>query len=133
MTRSLLRSVARGLVGVLLFAQMAIASYACPGLGAALSLSTPMAPLGQSPDDAGPGSAGAMDPASPNLCAEHCRYGQQSDQVPSITLPGVTLTALYVTTLVPVAAVAPRRAAASVDALVAASRPHTILHCVYRI
>ena len=34
MTRGLLRILARGLIGVLLLAQMAGAAYACPGLAA---------------------------------------------------------------------------------------------------
>jgi hypothetical protein len=76
---------------------------------------------------------GAMDPSSPNLCAEHCKVGQQSDKAPTLNAPPVVLTALYATPLVPETAPPPRPAVATLSALVAASPPHAILHCVYRI
>ena len=139
MTRSFLRAVARGLVGVLLIAQMAIAAYACPALSSAATGTMQMPPtsaeqgqpMAQSSncDD----MVGAMDPSSPNLCAEHCKVGQQSDKAPTLNTPVAVLTALYATPLVPETAPPPRPAAATLSALVAASPPHTILHCVYRI
>ncbi len=147
MTRAVLRNIARGLVGVLLFAQMAVASYACPDVAAALATAQQTAAAIQSQTDASAAPlaastertgecvtmAGTMDPQSPNLCAEHCRYGEQSDRLPSFTLPAATLTALYVTPLLPEVAAPLRLAAASMSALVAACPPHAILHCVYRI
>jgi hypothetical protein len=129
--------VAACLAGVLLSAQMAIAAYACPGLSsapaghprsadvAAAPASTPMVNC----DD----MTGAMDPSSPNLCAEHCKYGQQSDQAATLSVPVAVLTALYTTAPVPVMAPPSRPAAATLSALVAASPPHAIAHCVYRI
>lgn len=139
MTRSILRTVARCLVGVLLFAQMAIAAYTCPGLASAMAGDaqrrdasvTPMAmaaPMVNCDD-----MAGSMDPASANLCAEHCKYGQQSDHVPTLVVPVAVLNALYATPLVPEAAPPSRPAAATLSALVAAFPPRTVLHCVYRI
>ena len=144
MTRAVLRNIARGLVGVLLFAQMAVASYACPDVAAALATaqqtaaaiqSQTAAPLAASTERTGEcvTMAGTMDPQSPNLCAEHCRYGEQSDRLPSFTLLAATLTTLYVTPLLPEVAAPLRLAAASMSALVAACPPHAILHCVYRI
>lgn len=150
MTRGLVRMVARGLIGVLLFAQLAIAAYACPALSASLgaglssSMSMPMADdVTAATDDARAASAkqgspcadmvGATDTASGNLCAEHCKYGQQSDHASTLTVPAVLLSALYpMTPWVPETASPPRPAAASLSALVAASPPHAILHCVYR-
>jgi len=76
---------------------------------------------------------GAMDASSPNLCAEHCKQGQQSDKAPTLNAPAAVLTTLYATPLVPELAPPPRSAAATLSALVAASPPHAILHCVYRI
>jgi hypothetical protein len=148
MTRGLVRMVARGLIGLLLFSQLAIAAYACPALSAGLAggLSTEMS-MGQdavaatdgSLDSAVQGGApcadmvGATDAASGNLCAEHCKYGQQSDHASTLTVPAVLLTAIYpMTPWVPEAASPPRPAAASLSALVAASPPHAILHCVSR-
>ena len=147
MTRSFLRTVARGLVGVLLMAQMAIAAYACPALasGATGNMQIPspnallddhrtvdggmsMAPSSDCDD-----MMGSTDASSPNLCAEHCKQGQQSDKAPTLNAPAAVLTALYTMRLVPDSAPPPRTAAASLSALVAAAPPHAILHCVYRI
>lgn len=137
MTRFSLRAVARFLVGVLLMAQMAIAAYACPTLLPAMagnmqsgdaSIADKSAPLPNCDD-----MAGALDPSSPNLCAEHCKAGQQSDRVPTLNLPAAVLSALYATALVPVAAPLPRAVAATMGASGAAPLPHTILHCVFRI
>ncbi|HEY8710874.1 MAG TPA: hypothetical protein VIM34_23090 [Burkholderiaceae bacterium] len=147
MTRSFRKAIARGLIGVLLLAQFAIVAYACPALAAASAAPMAMAPIdatraspgGAATDKtlaASPacnGMAGAMDPAAPNLCADHCKYGQQSDQAATLTVPAVLLTALYTTPWVPHMAPPSRPAAGLASALVAASPPHTTLHCVYRI
>ncbi len=135
MTRSLLRGLARGLIGVLLFAQLAVAAYACPGLAAkapaAALASADAAADAEMPDC--DDMVGAMDPESANLCAEHCKQGKQSDQAPTLTVPVGMLTALYTTTPTQPGKAPPRPAAATLSALVAASPPHAILHCVYRI
>lgn len=139
MKRSLLRSIAKFVVGALLFGQLAVAAYACPQAmptpgPASQDLKTADSPPAASASMPGcDGSMGAMDPASPNLCAEHCKYGQQSDRASTVTVPVVALTALYSTPTVPAAAPPPRPAAASISALVAASPPHAIAHCVFRI
>jgi hypothetical protein len=146
MSRRLTRSIARLLAFVLLASQIAIAAYACPALagtphvaagtlavtadegadeGAAESASAPMPGCS--------GMAAALDPASANLCAEHCKLGQQSHDVPQVAVPLPVLTALYTLSLSPVRAPALRPAAARLDALVAASPPLAVLHCVYRI
>lgn len=134
MTRGFLRGLARGLIAVLLFAQLAVAAYACPGL-AAKAPDTSVASAAAAMDASMPGCdgmAGAMDPESPNLCAEHCKQGKQSDQASTLTVPVAMFTALYATTPA-LPAKAPRPSAAMLSALVAASPPHAILHCVYRI
>lgn len=147
MTRSFLRAVARGLVGGLFLAQMAIAAYACPALSAGAMWNMQMPAQSAAPDDGGQADvgmpmaqssdcddmAGTTDAAAPNLCAEHCKYGQQSDKAPTLNAPAAMLTALYALPLVPKPAPPPSSAAATLSALVAASPPHTILHCVYRI
>lgn len=138
MTRQFLRMVCRALVGAVLLAQLVVSAYACPRLSAdAASSATaaqPMANCDDMRDDRGDGMAeGSMDPAFANLCAAHCQQGQQSDQAASLTVPAVLLTALYVTPMRPEPLVGPRPAAAATSALVAASPPHTILHCCFRI
>jgi hypothetical protein len=135
MTRAFLRRTAGLLAGVLLSAQMAIAAYACPGLalpdepsGAAATIAPASPPMANCDD-----MAGAMDPAAPNLCAEHCKYGQQSDQAATLNVPAAVMSALYVIQPAPLTASPPRPTAAILSALVAASPPHAIAHCVYRI
>jgi hypothetical protein len=135
MRRGWVRAVARGLVGVVVLAQLAIAAYACPALSAATAANAQVsAPEGMAGgancDDM---TGGSVDPAWPNLCAEHCKVGQQSDQAQTITVPTAVLTPLYATPLVPETALPSRPAAATMSALVAASPPHAILHCVFRI
>lgn len=133
MKRNVLRSIAKFIAGALLFGQLAVAAYACPQ---AVPTATAPGAASQELETPMPGCDGsirAMDPASPNLCAEHCKYGQQSDHASTVTVPVVALTVLYATPTVPAAAPPPRPAAASISALVAASPPHAIAHCVFRI
>ena len=156
MKRSFVRGLAHCLAGVLFLAQMTVAAYACPGLSSAIAAGAPMgqmqpmtqrlaaaAPQGEvssEPDAVATAApmpncsdmAGAMDPDAANLCAEHCKYGQQSDHASTLTVPAVILNALYTTPVVPPAPL-PRSAAALTGAPVAASPPHAILHCVFRI
>lgn len=146
MTRKSLRSVCLALVGVLLFAQMAIASYACPALSSMTSLE--MQSSGTTYVDSGdamlPSASNqgincedmAVGMAAPtaNLCAEHCHFGQQSSDTPTITVPLAMLTTLYVMPLAPEPVSSLRRPTLGASsALVAASPPHAILHCCFRI
>ena len=147
MTRNFVRRVARALVGVVLLAQMSIAAYACPGISSALPASRPATAVGTPTAEPADTAAlrmaaeapacddmvGAMDPTSANLCAEHCKYGQQSDRAATVSVPAAALVALYAAPVVPELVLPPRPMAASMSALVAASPPHAILHCVYRI
>lgn len=159
MKRRFVRGLARCLAGVLFLAQMTVAAYACPGLSLTIAAGVPMgqmlamtqtleaaasqAELSSDPAAAAadamaaqmPGCsdmAAAMDPDAANLCAEHCKYGQQIDHASTLTVPAVILNALYTTPVVPPAPL-PRSAAALTGAPVAASPPHAILHCVFRI
>lgn len=132
MTRQVLRALCRALVGVVLFAQLAVAAYACPGLSAASGMTMQQAapgPMAAHCDD----MAGAMDASFAKLCAEHCHQGQQSDHAASLTVPAAVLTALYFTPLAPEPLAAPRPAADASRAWVAAPVPYTILHCCFRI
>jgi hypothetical protein len=162
MKRRFVRGLARCLAGVLFLAQMTVAAYACPGLSFTIAAGVPMGQMHamtQTPEPAAPqaevssdaaadaaaaadgmaaqmpdcsGMAAAMDPNAANLCAEHCKYGQQSDHASTLTVPAVILNALYTTPVVPPAPL-PRSAAALAGAPVAAFPPHAILHCVFRI
>ena len=130
MSRRWLRAIGRGAIVALLFAQMAIAAYACP------ALSTPQAadPVAAVPAH-GPDCTdlvGAMDPAATNLCAEHCKSDQQSAQTSSVNVPAALLSMRYETPPLPALAPPPRASAVSMDALLAGKPPHAVLHCVLR-
>jgi hypothetical protein len=149
MNRKRLQAVIGLLIGVLLLAQLAVAAYSCPGvvsMGAAVSMTgMNMAP----PSDVGTAALDvngtdladcsgmalqARDPQNANLCAEHCRYGQQGDQTPSLTVPVVVLTALYaVTQSIAAPAAMHSTDPTTINARVAASPSHSILHCCLRI
>jgi hypothetical protein len=148
MTRQFLRAICRALVGVLLFAQLAVSAYACPALSSAAMSAMPMPSTAacdgdssdaamaatdrQAPDCDGM-AAGTMDPDLANLCAEHCHHGQQSDQAATLSAPAALLTALYLAPLASQPKIRLRPAADATNALVAASPPHAILHCCFRI
>ena len=150
MARALRRAICRALIGVMLFAQLAVAAYACPDLAslarpveASSSLRVPCGGVA-SPDAAMADMTvagliancdqmpGPLDEASPNLCAEHCRYGQQSDQTATPTAPVAVLTSLYTVPAVPEASPLARPSAASDSARAAAATPLAILHCRFR-
>lgn len=75
---------------------------------------------------------GLTDPVSPNLCAEHCKSGQQSDHTASIVVPIAWPVVLYGIRPLPPAEPRRRSEAACWSALVAAATPHALLHCVRR-
>lgn len=152
MTRRLKQLICRLLVGVFLFAQMAVAAYACPQLSpagfrqaSASAMVSEGAPIASEVSAAGTDDNPVMnmaaccdgmdqpDPDNPNLCAEHAHFGQQSDQTQIPTLPTVLLVSLYVVSTIPELNVPTRPAAASASFFAAASPPHAILHCCFRI
>ena len=144
LSRALRQSVSRLLIGVVLLAQLAVASYACPGLkvmgsvgngGVATAMHEVVAGTAAEPA-AMPRGCDQMDPNAANLCAEHCRQGQQSADTANV--PAVSLgvpTFLYSLPLEPQRSLGSGRSCPAHDAsLVAAlSPPHAILHCVFRI
>lgn len=143
------------LTGMLLFSQLAVAAYACPGISAAAlfdrnqgqSISATVgesdmvatAAMGDQMNNVTP-SCEQMDQAvqtdrtTQNLCAEHCKYGQQSADRASVPIPpAVLLTTLYTTPLLSEAAIRIRPLAALEYPPPATSLSHTILHCCFRI
>ena len=134
LTRAIRKSISLMLLGVLLFAQLAVASYACPRLGgmdpASMSASMPeLMSVGMAP------GCDQLDPSAANLCAEHCHQGQQSADTAASPAVGAAIpTLLY---LIPTELQhlpgSGRSAPAVVDSVVAAPEPpHAILHCVFR-
>jgi hypothetical protein len=124
--RAMSKLICRVLIGVFVFAQIAVAAHACPGLGQSSSQAAEAQAM--------PG-CDQMDRSASNLCTEHCHFGQQSSDtapVPVVIAPMLAL--LYV--VLP-AADAAGGAAAGTPAIDAPSPapppPHAILHCVLRI
>ena len=154
MTRALRRWVCRALIGTMLFAQMAVAAYACPALSSFLeqaqqgSLAVSATPLAMAmPDDQAVASNGVAAPeamdcehmgsttdqASPNLCAQHCQQGHQSDQASTVTVPLVVLTGLYTLTPQSETVSMVPSPGAQPGVFAAVSPPHSILHCCFRV
>lgn len=124
LARPFRNTLCRFLAVALLWAQFAVAAYACPSPQAMVSMADC---THLSADSSQPGAGPSA------LCAEHCRQGQQSDQVHAPVLPAVVLTRLY-TLPEPVEPHLPVQGKLAPDrAFVAASAPHTILHCRFRI
>lgn len=142
------------MVGVFLYAQLAVAAYACPQLSPAgfnqpSAASVMAADRNQTGSDstaanseaaspvadmaAGCDGMGQPDPDNPNLCAEHSHFGQQSDQTRTPTMPAVLLASLYIVSLATELTGPSLPAAASASLLAAASPPHAILHCCFRV
>jgi hypothetical protein len=133
--RILRKAIGRLLIGVLLCAHFAVASHACPGMSA-------MASMGESAASemlAGPAEAathgGTIGQDGPNLCAAHCRQGEQSAdtaQVPAVhaAIPMF----LYARPVEAVNRVGSGRVplARAADPAAPPAPPHAILHCVFR-
>jgi hypothetical protein len=127
--RTLSKLICRVLIGVFVFAQFAVAGYTCPGFGQAAPQSIEMQTEASSVPA---GGCDQMDQQAPNLCAEHCHFGQQSSDTPSVPAVFAPLPALLY--VLPEAQDAYGHASFPRDLLpVAAPPPHAILHCVLRI
>ncbi len=146
-SRTFAKAISRMLIGVLLFAQFAVASYACPGLKemvlvANASAGTDSTAKLTTQTAAMPPGCEEMDAELPNLCVEHCRQGQQSaDTAAAPTVgPGIPVL-LYSLPLEPQHSLGSGRAlpaharAHARDGRLdpAPEPPHAILHCVFRL
>ena len=146
--RAIRKFIARLLIGVLLFAQLAVASYACPRLmgmtgkvdGGAAAVMIVASTLPESTAAATPAGMPAdcqeMDPQSPNLCAEYCHVGQQSaDTAQALIVHVALLSFLYSLPLEPQRSLGSGRSRQGSDTRLEAAPepPHAVLHCVFRI
>lgn len=142
LSRSLTSRICRALVGVLLFAQLAVSAYACPGfltksssMGGGMPMPTLTVQDRSVASDKVASGCDQMDSAAPNLCLEHCRAGHQSsDTAPAPVVFAATAALLYVlpTEPEPVAGSLPSLPATD-PSVASAPPPHAILHCVLRI
>jgi len=125
------RFVCRLLLGALLFTQGALAAYACPA-GAGASDQNLAAAMPADCDQMGPNAA--MDADTPNLCLAHCQSAQQSNDHPHApTVQAVMINVLTIELPDLKAQAGSGRAAIVEHVPAAASPPHTILHCCFRI
>lgn len=141
MSRSLVRGLVRWIVVTLLLGQLAIASYACPALRAnAVDVAQDSA-IGvdcvmSAPDHVVLADSDAptstIDGDSPNLCAEHCKYGQQSDQTNNVNVPVAAPSTSFENNPPRLVESRLRPTASVLSALLSTCPPHTILHCVRR-
>ena len=136
MPRALKHWICRLMVGVILFAQMSVAAYACPSnMVSGNATADAITAMGAMVDceQMGEGMGRHLDQANPGLCAEHCHPTQQSDHTQAPTVPAALLIALYTVTLT-VDASRPDGLAPTADSrLHAAPPPLSILHCCFRI
>ena len=130
------RVICRVLASAILFAQVTVSAHAC-AYDVGKLVAGPVEPA--TADAAAmaavrPGSDCDMMSESPAgmsaQCAEHCKYGQQADQMQSVTVPALVLTALYPSPAR--AALRLTRPSSAADTAIAPSPPHAILHCCFR-
>lgn len=138
----------RGLVGAMLFAQLAIAAYACPALSPGIA-AQPDAALAIEAGDGGGGAVasalagtpsahcddivGALEPRFANLCAGQCQHGQQNSQPSPLQVPPGPLMPPYGIAPACESGVARRIARAEAATRTAGTPPHAILHCCFRL
>lgn len=130
LSRDLSKLICRALIGVFLFAQLAVASYACPQL---TQLPTRATVVQADGPGAMPGCH-QMDRSAANLCAEHCHFGHQSSDTapaPAAIAPAPAL--LYIVPADGAEAGEAANALPSGPLLAAGMTRHAILHCVLRI
>ena len=118
------------LVGML-FMQLAVASYVCPGgiAGPLIAADSAQTPMQSMPDCDGP------DPANPALCQAHCQDAKSSldkPQTPSVT-PAAVMVSVILTPLVPLLpATMPSTEPEWLLQRITAP-PMSIRHCCFRI
>jgi hypothetical protein len=126
------QGIGRMLMAAIVFAQISVAAYACPGqpkLDAAAIIETVSADM---PGDCNHMTR-ALDRDAPNLCAAHCHNDEQSSNhaaVPDLP-PGLFSTLYWLTAATP--ATCPHSAPCDLVLHAALSPPHAILHCCFRI
>jgi hypothetical protein len=130
MTRAMKRITAFWAVAVLLFAQLSVAAYACPGTPASQPVkAAAMATMLMDCDAMG----GQHDPQAPALCDACCHHDQQSNHAASLDAPPAILASLYELPRPLAFHVSARLAALTADDPGGAAPPRTILHCCWRI
>jgi hypothetical protein len=141
-SRKASRLIVRWLVGVVVFAQLALSAYACPAVmpGGSMSDMAPRTPAagaqarGDLERDGIVGDTRQRDGAQPNLCAAHCQQDQQNvDAKPAPALPPALLASLLPTALAAAPVQSAPAWARSVHSPPAVGPPIAIRHCCFRL
>jgi hypothetical protein len=130
MTRAVKRITAFWMVAVLLFAQLSVAAYACPGTPAPDPVTATATTATAMDCDA---MQARLDPKAPALCDACCHHDQQSNHAPTLDAPPAILASLYELPRPLVPSVSARLAAMVADDPSGAAPPRAILHCCWRI
>jgi hypothetical protein len=133
--RTLRQTIGRLLIGVLLLTQIAVASHACPGMSAMASVGEPAISERLAGPDGAATQGETISRDGPNLCAAHCRQGEQSaDTAQALAVQAAIPMFLYALPFEAVHRVGTGWAllARLADQAAAAAPPHAILHCVFR-
>ena len=121
--RRLKALICRVMIGNFAFPQLAVVAHACPS-----AASSPCAQMAMS--DAGM----ALDDNAPNVCMEHCRFGQQSADTAAQPQLQVPVTGPhYALPLAVEPGAGCQGNFPTFDTAPAKPPPHAILHCVLRI
>lgn len=114
----------------LLFMQLAVASYACPGVGSKVAEVAAMAEAGMPCAESMPLN---MDDEQPNLCQAHCQAGQQSADKHELPSP-VALGALPADYTAPIAISVYSGASLQAPHLMRTTAPPVaVRHCCFRL
>jgi hypothetical protein len=114
----------------LLFMQLAVASYACPGMSSKVTATSEMAEAGM---PCAQSMTATMDEEQPNLCQAHCQAGQQVADKTQLPAP-VAITALPPDFTLPVIALVYQGAPLQAPHLVRTTAPPvSIRHCCFRL
>ncbi len=138
LARTSKRLISLAMIGLLFFAQMAMAAYVCPqqsgaDMGQQVVASSPQPAMGDmfgcnAMDDV------TMDADSPSLCHASCSTAGQSERTPTVKVPVVTLHSVPFVVL-PAAPDArlDRDVSVSPTQWVPAYPPLSVLYCCFRI
>jgi hypothetical protein len=130
MTRAMKRIAAFWMVAVLLFAQLSVSAYACPGTPAPKPVNATAVAANLVDCDA---MQGKMDPQAPALCDACCHHDQQSNHASSLDVSPAILASLYEVPMRLAPTASTRLAAMVARDPASAAPPRTILHCCWRI
>jgi hypothetical protein len=139
-SRSLRRFVAILLMASLVYAQLALASYACPtdspalGTASGISMGAGEMALKGVGETSAENSAWKLDPRQPGMCVGHCQSASQNvDVKPAPSLAPALVVGFF--TFEPSAqyALQGRAVGPAESPSPQADPPHAILHCCFRI